>query len=105
MRALQALKNSAMALDLYSWAVWRSFTVAQAGKVQFIPWRGLMQQLGSDYSNPDDFRRKAKAALKKVLAVYPGLKVEQVDGGINLLPTSRPAVTRRPKKLSTKASG
>ncbi|NBO19716.1 MAG: replication protein, partial [Proteobacteria bacterium] len=99
------LKSSAMALDLYAWAVWRSFTVAQSGKVQFIPWRGLMQQMGADYSNPDDFRRKAKAALKKVTAVYPGLKVEQVDGGINLLPSSRPAVASRPKKLSTKSGG
>jgi hypothetical protein len=104
MRALMALKNSAMALDLYAWAVWRSFTVAKAGNVQFIPWRGLMEQLGSDYRNPNDFRRKARAALKKVRTVYPGLKFEQVDGGINLLPTSRPAVTRREKKLSTKSS-
>lgn len=105
MRALQALKSSAMALDFYAWAVWRSFTVAQSGKAQFIPWRGLMQQMGADYNNPDDFRRKAKAAMKKVMLVYPGLKVEQVDGGINLLPSSRPAVAKRPKKLSTKSSG
>lgn len=105
MRALQALKGSAMALDLYSWAVWRSFAVSQSGKAQFIPWRGLMQQMGADYNDPDNFRKKAKTALRKVIAVYPGLRAEIVDGGINLLPSSRPAVTAKQKKRTAKSSG
>lgn len=98
MRALQALKRSPLALDLYAWAVWRSYTVAKGGKPQFIPWRGLMQQMGSDYSDPDNFRKKTKAALRKVQAVFPGLKIEDADGGFNILPSSKPAVRHKAAK-------
>jgi len=92
MRALQALKNSALSLDFYAWATWRSFTAARSGKVQFIPWRCLMQQLGADYTKLDDFRRKMKATICKVQAVYPVLEIEYADGGFNILPSSMPAV-------------
>lgn len=106
MRALQALKNSALALDIYAWAIWRSFTTARSDKVQFIPWYGLMQQLGADYANPDEFRRKVKATLLKVQSVYPGFKIEDADGGFNILPSSTPAVQIKIKKrLLTKPCG
>jgi hypothetical protein len=98
MRALQALKKSPLALDLYAWATWRSFTTAQSGKAQFIPWRGLMQQLGADYTDPDNFRKKVKATIRKVQAVYPGLKIEDADGGFNILPSSTPAVHGKTKR-------
>ena len=47
--------------------------------------------------NVDNFRTKAKAALRKVQAVYPGLSVTDAEGGIEILPSSQPAVkpTRR----------
>lgn len=104
-RALKALKNSPMALDLYAWMNYRTFTLERSGKEQFIPWRGLMQQLGADYSNPDDFRRKAKASIRKVKAVSPGVEFEFTDGGIILKPGKtaiKPKKTRA--KLSTKVS-
>lgn len=103
MRALKALKQSPLALDLYAWMNYRTFTLQKAGKPQFIPWRGLMQQMGSDYSNHADFRRKVKAAMRKVQAVSPGIKVEFVDGGFNLMP-GKTAIPAKPKK-STKAGG
>ena len=104
MRALEALKRSPLALDLYAWATWRSYTVAKKGKIQFIPWRGLMQQLGSEYTDFRDFRKKAKATLRKVQAVYPGLKIEDVTGGFNVLPITRTAIGQKTKK-STKNAG
>lgn len=91
MRALRALKKSPLALDLYAWMNYRTFTLERRGKAQFIPWRSLMQQLGADYSDPSDFRKKVKAAIRKVQAVSPGLKIEFVDGGLNLHP-GRPAI-------------
>jgi hypothetical protein len=92
MRALRALKRSPLALDLYAWATHKANSVYRKGKSQFIPWAGLAGQFGSDYSNHLDFKRKAKAALKKIEAVYPGLKLQDAIGGIVVLPSSRPAV-------------
>lgn len=98
MRALQALKNSALALDIYAWATWRSFTTAKSGKTQFIPWRGFMQQLGADYTNLYDFQKKVKATLRKVQAVYAGFMIEYVDGGFNILSSSMPSVNPKTKR-------
>jgi hypothetical protein len=94
MRALRALKRSPLALDLYAWTGYRAFTVTKKGKAQFIPWAGLMTQLGTDYAERKDFKRYAKAALRKVQAVYPGLNLTFERGGITIHP-SRPAIAPR----------
>ena len=106
MRALRALKRSPLALDLYAWMNYRTFTIQNKKEGQFVPWRGLMQQLGADYADHNNFRKKVKAAIKKVEAVSPGLNSEFVDGGIMLYP-GKTAITAKPKfqKKSTKASG
>jgi len=85
MRALRALKNSPLALDLYAWATHR---VHRLEKAQFIPWKGLQEQVGTDYSNVDEFARKAKPALRKVCAVYPALNLRMQIGGFRLLPST-----------------
>ena len=99
-RALHALKRSPLALDLYAWATHKAFTAATKGKAQFVSWRALMTQFGADYTDPKDFKKKIQDALRKIRAVYPGLKLGLADGGILVLPTSRPAVDRRPAKRS-----
>ena len=99
-RALRALKRSPLALDLYAWSTHKALAVARKGKPQFIPWRGLMAQFGADYSDPKDFKKKAQDSLKKIQAVYPGLKLGPADGGILVLPTSRPAVAVKPSRRS-----
>lgn len=91
-RALNALKRSPMALDLYSWATYKTFVLSQSSKKeQFIPWRSFMLQLGANYSNVKDFKTKAKATFNKVQAVYPSLKMEDCDGGF-IIKAGRPAV-------------
>jgi hypothetical protein len=99
LRALRALKRSPLALDLYNWSTHKALSVARKGQSQFIPWIGLMRQFGTDYKNPKDFRKKAIAALKKIEAVYPGLKLQDAEGGIVVHSSSRPAV---PYKSSAK---
>ena len=91
-RALNALKRSPLALDLYAWSTYKAFTVAKRGRQMFIPWAGLAEQMGADYSSHLDFKRKAKAAFRKILAVYPGLKLQDAMGGVIILPQSRPAI-------------
>jgi hypothetical protein len=100
-RALHALKRSPLALDLYAWATHKSLSVARKGRTQFVPWRGLQAQFGADYNDIQNFRRKAVEALKKIQAVYPGLKLGEATGGLLVLPTSRPAVAFKPKALSS----
>lgn len=93
-RALKALKRSPLALDLYAWATYRTFTVTQAGKPAFVPWEGLARQIGGDYGRLDNFVTAAKAALQKVAAVYPDLKIGDAPEGFVIKP-SRPAMPSR----------
>jgi hypothetical protein len=107
MRALRALKGSALALDLYVWAVWRADYATRKGEKQFMAWSSLMRQMGCDYKGKDavkDFKHNAKATLKKVRKVYPLLKISDVAGGLYVHP-SPPAIPRRAarRNLSTAA--
>jgi hypothetical protein len=88
MRVLRAIKRSPLALDLYAWVTWRVFKLS---KPVFIPWEGLMQQMGSDYSDIDDFVRYTKASFRKIHACYPALKFKYAKGGLVLEP-SRPSI-------------
>ncbi len=86
MRTLQAIKSSSLALDLYAWLSYRHHRVSQAKKPVFVSWKQLQQQFGADYKDVKDFKRFAKIALRKVLAVYSHIKVEEVRGGITIAP-------------------
>lgn len=99
-RALRALKRSPLALDLYAWSTHKALAVARKGKSQFVPWRGLMTQFGADYTDHHNFKKKAQDALRKIQAVYPGLKLSDATGGLIVLPTSRPAVPMKPSRRS-----
>ncbi len=72
MRVLRATKRSPLALDLYAWSTWRVFRLS---KSTFIPWVGLMQQMGGEYERAGNFVQKAKAAIRKIRTVYPALKL------------------------------
>jgi len=100
MRALKALKRSPLALDLYAWATHKAPSVARKGKRQFIPWASLAEQFGTDYADHLDFKKKAKAALKKVKLVYPGLNYAEATGGVLILPTSLPAIPLKPRAIT-----
>ncbi|MGH9353533.1 MAG: replication protein RepA [Terriglobia bacterium] len=92
LRALKALKRSPLALDLYALVCYAAFPIFQQKRPpQFIPWKSLMQQFGTDYADPHDFKRKAKAALRKIAGngngrggLYPGLTVKPAKGGFML---------------------
>lgn len=91
--AIGALQNSALALDTYTWLAHRLCRVRQsAGAV--VSWGALKEQFGQEYRTEKDFKRELVAALKKVLPVYPGARVEKVRGGLRLMP-SPPPVKRK----------
>ncbi len=94
MRVLRAIKRSPLALDLYAWATWRVFKLEQSA---FVPWRGLLEQMGAEYKNADEFARKAKTTFRKIKAVYPALKLDFAKGGLVLHP-SRTAIAPAQKR-------
>jgi len=96
-RALRALNNSPLSLDLYGWATYKTYAVTMKGQPQFVSYREFMSQLGADYGTVKDFKKKLHACLKKVEAVYPQLKIEAVTAGIRIHPskTAVPPTTAR----------
>lgn len=94
MRVLRAIKKSPLALDLYAWATWRVFKLDRAA---FVPWEGLMQQMGAEYKDSKDFAKNVKKAFGKIRAVYPGLKISYAKGGMLLHP-SLTAIAPAPKR-------
>jgi len=104
LRALRALKRSPLALDLYAWAAYKVWVVNQKEEPQFIPWTGLMEQLGGDYDAKriDRFKDKVKTSFRKVGTVFPeGLNVKWHRTGLSFLPGKRPAILPRRKTLAS----
>lgn len=84
-RALIALKGSALALDVYAWLAHRLHRIE--GKGFILHWHSLREQFAQEYTGKDadkDFKKKFLPALRKVIAVYPQAKVQQVRGGVLL---------------------
>jgi hypothetical protein len=101
LRALRALKGSPLALDLYAWLSYEAYRAHNSGKLRFENWAQLHDHLGAEYGRLDNFRSSAKAAIRKIKLVYPGLKLGDRQGGIEVLPESWPAI--RPRNLTIDA--
>lgn len=93
MRALQALKQSPMALDIYTWLTYRMSYLKQA---TLIPWPALAVQFGADYERGRDFKAAFSKHMNAVLAVYPEANVCAMPDGLELRP-SKPHVPKLPK--------
>lgn len=93
MRALRALKQSPLALDLYCWLTYRA---SYAKKASTIPWAALALQFGADYSRLRDFKAAFLQELRKVVTVFGAVQIEAADEGLIV----RPSLTHIPKKAS-----
>jgi hypothetical protein len=71
MRALRALKQSPLALDLYAWSTYRAFVVSRKGASQLVPWR-----------KPDAADR-LRLQRRKRLQKERGQGAEKGEGGIS----------------------
>lgn len=85
MRALMALKKSPMALDMYCWLTYR---MSYLDRITVIHWDDLQAQVGSSYRRTRDFKAKFIQHLNSVLAVYPSARVDFVEKGLKLKPSS-----------------
>lgn len=88
LRALGTLRRSPMALDLYTWLTYQMYTIVRPTTV---PWEGLRAQFGAGYPNSPqgmrDFRKKLRAQMRPVLALYPSARVAEVAAGVELRPS------------------
>jgi len=86
-RVLHALARSPLAMDIYSWLVYRIFLlrVTQRPSV-LIPWPSLKLQFGADYSATPrgllDFKRQFLLRLKDALLFYPEADVTAQNTGL-----------------------
>lgn len=90
-RALMALSDSALALDVYAWLAHRLHRIEGRGVT--LHWKAIRDQFAQEYKGKDpdkDFKKEFLPALKKVLAVYPQAKVKPVKGGVLLLGSPPP---------------
>ncbi len=85
-RALKALKKSPLALDLYAWLVYRSFTQRNKRQASFVPWAYLMKQMGANYAEVANFKKACKPHLRKIAALCGTVPFEDVSGGLSILP-------------------
>lgn len=85
--AIDALKRSPLATDIYQWLASRFFTLTERA---FPSWAQLANQFGSDYKDARKFRRKFIDAVARVRAVYPEANCEPTCDGLILYPSDTP---------------
>jgi hypothetical protein len=91
-RAVAALKQSPLELDIYQWLSYRMNNL----KGRSMPtWEQLYAQFGASHSDLRFFKRDFLKSLQAVRQVYQGVRVEQSDKGLILLPSLTPV----PKKI------
>lgn len=98
MRALRALRGSALRLDIYTWLTYR---LSYLHRPTTVPWDALNHQFGGKYERPRDFKANFLRQLAAVLAVYPEAKIEPADSGLLLRPSPPHVPARRLKRGST----
>jgi Plasmid encoded RepA protein len=82
-RAISALRDSAVALDIYCWLAQRLHRVPE-GKPQFVPWTALHEQFGHGYAQIRQFRAFFLKQLAEVKEVYPEARLETDGKGMQL---------------------
>lgn len=105
LRAIKALKQSPMALDLYCWLTYRMSYLKRETE---IPWDLLRMQFGAGYAHTPkgryQFRAHLLEALNRVATVYARLKASEGDHGLRLIP-SRTHVSRCPRAMVDSSLG
>jgi len=102
MRAIKALKQSPLALDIYAWLTYR---VSYLKKPTLISWASMALQFGSNYSRVRDFKEAFVAELRKVAVVYPQINVEVLDDGLRINPSVTHIPMTKEQKLLTENVG
>lgn len=94
LRALEAVSNKPLAIDLYSFLAHR---LHYLNKPLFITWKGIKDQFGQHYKNMDDFKKEFRHCLKMVRLVYPDAMIREDDNKGFILSPSHPPIKKATK--------
>jgi len=88
LRAIQALKGSPLALDIY---VWLTYRMSYLRRKTTIPWPALRGQFGAGYAMDEqglrNFRRAFLRELARVVVLYSRCNVTDSERGLVLSPS------------------
>lgn len=90
--ALRALRDAPLAMDLFAWL---SFRLRSIRLPLTLGWLALQPQFGADFSEPKEFARHMRRALRRVQHVWPALKLRYYRGGVTLFPPEKLPVAMR----------
>lgn len=87
MRVLRALSKSPLAMDIYSWLVYRIFLLRVKNRPGvLIPWGSLKLQFGADYGDSPrgliDFKKRFLLRLKEAQLFYPEANATPKESGL-----------------------
>lgn len=88
MRALRALRKSPLSLDLYSLICHKTYSANKDDEAKIIPWDGLHRQMGAEYRELRNFKQKVMASIRKIRLVYPDMKVDFSEAGMQVHPAA-----------------
>ena len=89
-RAICALANSPMALDVYAWLAQRLCRITSP-RGQFVAWVNLYNQFGQGFVRLRKFRESFLDVMGAVCGQYPQAKISIDEGGV-ILHQSRPPI-------------
>lgn len=92
-RALGALSDTALGMDIYTWLAHRLYRIEGTRGVD-LSWKQLKDQFGQEYRLLDDFKKSFQPSLRRVLSVYPAARIESIYGGLRLH-ASPPPITKQ----------
>jgi hypothetical protein len=93
-RALAALSNNAMALDIYAWLAQRLHRIPQ-GTPQFVSWQNLREQFGRGYNDMKSFKQVFRRTLQIVRLQYQSSRIqEDINKGLMLYNSPTPIPTQ-----------
>lgn len=82
-RALRALP-APLAIDLYAWL---TFRMSYLRSPITVPWPLLAFQFGSSYSSVKHFRAEVVKQLRRIVRLYPALRIQVKSQGLTLHPS------------------
>lgn len=91
LRSLTALKDSALAMDVYCWLAERLHRIEN--RPVLLRWSNLVEQFGQEYTGQNatkNFKKSFLPAIERAKGVYPGAQVKQVRTGILLIKSPPP---------------
>jgi hypothetical protein len=92
-RAISALSNAPMALDVYAWLAQRLHRIPR-GRVQEISWLSLYDQFGHGFARSRKFKESFKDVLRNVLLQYPAARIDHDQTGLQLRNSPPPVAAR-----------